>query len=181
MEQLHAEKKWEAKQERLSQLLDAALRKPERAEEQVECIHQHKETAMPKSFDELPRYSGPDVPLIEQETVTTLQVSSWLSSEQLPALTSLITPHSKESVTMSELNSVSSIMDVTTFQPFLVTILGLSSLHSVTTSQIQHRTFVQPQSMAITHYSQHQLNYSKRAADVDKAVVLFSDRIIYIS
>ena len=33
-------------------------------------------------------------------------------------LSSLITPHSKESVTMQELNSVSSMVDVTTFRPF---------------------------------------------------------------
>ena len=136
LEQLHAvdveRRKWEAKEERLSRQLDAALRKLERAEEQRECARQHKGSALPRSFDELSSYSGPVVSSPEPEIVVTSQESSQLSSEQPPTLTSVSTPHLTESVTMPELNSVPSILDVTTSQPFSVRISGLSSVPTVT-------------------------------------------------
>ena len=135
LEQLRAvdveRRKWEVKEERLSQQLDVALRKLERAEEQRECARQHKGSAVPRLFDELSSYSGPVVSSSEPEIVTTSQESSWLSSEQPPTLTSLSTTHLTESATMPELNSVPSILDVTTSQPFSVTISGLSSVPTV--------------------------------------------------
>ena len=75
--------------------------------------------------------SGPIVLSPEPETVTTLQESSWLH-EQPPILTSLSTSHSTESVTMPNLKSVPSMLDVTTFQSFSVTISELRNVPSVT-------------------------------------------------
>ena len=109
-------------EERLSRQLDAAPRKLERAEEERECARQHKGSALPRSFDELSSYSGPVVSSPEPEIIATSQESSWLLSEQPPTLASLSTPHLTESVIMPELNSVPSILDVTTSQPFSVTI-----------------------------------------------------------
>ena len=65
-------RKWEAEEEGLSWHLDVALRKPGRAEEQMECVHYHKGSTLSESFDEL---SNPVVPSPEPNTVTTSQES----------------------------------------------------------------------------------------------------------
>ena len=95
----------------------------------MECAQQHKGSALPRLFDELSSYSGPVVSSPEPEIVATSQESSYsFHHVPAPALTSLPTPHSTESGTMSELTSVLSILRVTTSQPFSVTKSGLSSV-----------------------------------------------------
>ena len=104
--------------------MDAALKKLERAEEQIECVRQRKETTLPQSHDEASNYSGSVVPSPEPgDKATTSQEFPWILSEQPPALVSLSTPHSVEAVT--ELSDVSSMTDVTrtlTTQPYSVTL-----------------------------------------------------------
>ena len=50
LEQLYAvdeeRRKWETKEERWSRQLNVALRKLERAEEQIECVCQHSDTTI---------------------------------------------------------------------------------------------------------------------------------------
>ena len=72
----------ETKEERLSKQLDAALKKLERAERQIKCGYQHKESELPQSFDEVSNYSGPVVlsPVSENDCINNLTDSLWLSS-----------------------------------------------------------------------------------------------------
>ena len=85
--------------DRSSQQLDAALRKLERAEEQMECTCQHKGSALPKSFDKFSSYFGPVVLSSVPDICSNITKPSWLLSEKPPTLTLLSTLHGKESVT----------------------------------------------------------------------------------
>ena len=106
-------RKWETKEDRPRRQLDAALKKLERTEEQIEHICQCEEHALLQSHDGALNHSGLVVSLPEPETeVTTLQESPWLLSEHQPALMPLATPHSVESVTVPGLSSVSSLTDM---------------------------------------------------------------------
>ena len=146
-------RKWETKEDRLNRQLDAALKKLERAEEQIEHVRQCEEHALPQSHDEASNHSGLVVPSPEPETeVTTSQGSPLLSSEQPSALTPLSTPHSAESVTIPGLSSVSSsttmIMSHST-QSYPVMLSGFNSVPSVTDLM----TSDSPQSPAIVTQS----------------------------
>ena len=129
-------RKWETKEDRLSRQLDAALKKLERTEEQIERIRQYEGHALPQSRDEASNHSGPVVPSPEPETeVTTSQESPWLPSEHPPVLMPLAISHSVESVTVPGLSSVSSLIDMImshSTQSYPVTLSGLSSVPSVT-------------------------------------------------
>ena len=99
LEQVHTideeRREWETKEDRLSRQLDAALKKLERTEEQIERVRQCEEHALLQSHDGASNHSGPVVPSPEPETeVTILQESPWLPSEHQPALMPLATPHS---------------------------------------------------------------------------------------
>ena len=103
-------RKWETKEDRLSRKLDAALKKLERTEEQIERICQCEEHALLQSHDGA---LNQVVSLPEPETeVTTLQESPWLPSKHPPALMPLATPYLVESVTVPGLSSVSSLTDM---------------------------------------------------------------------
>ena len=146
-------RKWETKEDRLNRQLDAALKKLERAEEQIEHVRQCEEHALPQSHDEASNHSGLVVPSPEPETeVTTSQGSLLLSSEQPSALTPLSTLHSAELVTIPGLSSVSSsttmIMSHST-QSYPVMLSGFNSVPSVTDLMTSNS----PQSPAIVTQS----------------------------
>lgn len=128
--------KWEAKEDRLSKQLNAALKKLERAEEQIECVCQCEEHALLQSRDKASNYSGSVVLSPESETeVTTSHESLGLPSKHPPALMPLSTTHSVEPVTLPGLSNVSSLTDVVmshSTQSYPVTLAGLTSIPSVT-------------------------------------------------
>ena len=94
-------RKWEIKGDQLSKQLDAALKKLERAEEQIEHVCQCEELALPQSRDEASNHSGSVVPSPESQTeVTSSHESLRLPSEYPPALMPLSITHSVEPVTL---------------------------------------------------------------------------------